>query len=395
MMNQQMKHQKKKGFDPYKIIENTKVAFAKKRTFLKAGYFNSTNKLSHDETLISTISENYQTATFNKGIITQFFINLLKNAFKDNIFFPGQVYTYRILGLSLSLTLIMILSGCNQKTEEVYPKYGDSPAFQRIPVYHFAIIALHNPAKLIQEYQPLIDYLNKKIAGVRFVLEPSINYANFEKKYKDRTPEFLLPNPWQTLQAMKSGYNVIAIAGDPKDFKGIFIVRHDSGINKPSDLIGKAVSYPSPTALAACIMPQYFLHTHGVNINRDIKNQYVGSQESSIMNVYLKMTSAGTTWPPSWRSFQKEHPKEASELKVIWETEPLVNISVMARNDIPANIKEQVRKYLLELNETMQGKKILQGTETSHFIAATDKDYDVVRIYIERFEKEIRKVETK
>ena len=69
---------------------------------------------------------------------------------------------------------------------------------------------------------------------------------------------------------------------------------------------------------------------------RDIENRYVGSQESSIMNAYLGQTAAGATWPPPWRAFQKEHPREAAELKVIWETESLVNNSVMVRDDVPA-----------------------------------------------------------
>ena len=293
------------------------------------------------------------------------------------------------------MTLIILLFGCNQKSKDTFPKYGLSPTTQKAPIYHFAVIALHNPAKLMREYQPLIDYLNEKIPGVRLVLEPSIDYAKFEKKYKDRKPEFILPNPWQTLQAMKSGYDVIAMAGEPKQFKGIFIVRKDGGISKPSDLIGKAVSYPSPTALATCIMPQYFLHTHGIDVNKDIKNLYVGTQESSIMNVYMKLSSAGGTWPPSWKSFQKEHPKEASKLKVIWETEPLINNSVMVRNDVPANIREQVQKYLLELHKTENGKAIYANMEISRFLPATNKDYDKVRIYTAHFEKEIRKVETK
>lgn len=194
---------------------------------------------------------------------------------------------------------------------------------------------------------------------------------------------------------MDTGYSVIAMAGEPKDFKGIFIVRKDGDISEPSDLKGKAISYPSATALAACIMPQYFLHAHGININKDIENRYVGSQESSIMNVYYKKTVAGATWPPPWRAFQKEHPKEAAELKVIWETEPLINNSVMVRDDVPAEIREQVQKYLLELHETEQGKAILTGIETARFRSATDKDYDVVRAYIVRFENEIRKVTTK
>ena len=31
------------------------------------------------------------------------------------------------------------------------------------PVYHFAVHPLHNPAKLIEEYQPLMDYLNGRL----------------------------------------------------------------------------------------------------------------------------------------------------------------------------------------------------------------------------------------
>jgi phosphonate transport system substrate-binding protein len=142
------------------------------------------------------------------------------------------------------------------------------------------------------------------------------------------------------------------MAGDPEDFKGLLIVRKDSGIESPLDLKGKKVSYPSPTALAACIMPQYFLHTQGIDINKDITNLYVGSQESSIMNVFLKTSSAGATWPPPWRDFQKTHPKEAAELKAIWDIESLVNNSVMVREDIPDSISSQVQKILVGLKTT-------------------------------------------
>jgi phosphonate transport system substrate-binding protein len=67
----------------------------------------------------------------------------------------------------------------------------------------------------------------------------------------------------------------------------------------------------------------------------------------------------------------------------------------MVRDDVPAHIRELIRKCLLELHKTEHGKSILAGIETARFIPASDKDYDVVRVYMERFEKEIRKVETK
>ncbi|MDD5148991.1 MAG: PhnD/SsuA/transferrin family substrate-binding protein [Flavobacterium sp.] len=332
-----------------------------------------------------------------------------KTTFIDNIFGHKQkIVTFKssttlkshsintlFIGLCFTIILLLPISGCKQKTEVKQPKYGIAPSSQTTPVYHFAIHALHNPAKLIQVYRPLIVYLNSRLKGVQFSVETSRDYANFEEKYKNRDPEFILPNPWQTLQAMKYGYNVIAQAGDPKDFKGIFLVRKDSGISKPSDLKGKAISYPSCTALAACVMPQYFLFTNGIDINKDIENRYVGSQESSIMNVYLNSTASGVTWPPPWKIFQKEHPKEASQLMVIWETESMINNSVMVRNDIPEDIKNQVQKYLIELYETAEGKTILSNMETARFTKATNEDYNKVQPYIDRFEKEVRKIDRK
>ncbi len=306
-----------------------------------------------------------------------------------------KVGSHLALWLSLALALVWMISICKREPQSAGPKYGDSSPFQTTLVYHFAVHPLYNPTRMMQAYQPLLDYLNERMKGTRLVLEASRDYADFEKKYKAGNPEFILPNPWQTIQAMKTGYGVIAEAGDPKDFKGIFIVRKDGGIEKPSDLKGKAVSYPSATALAACIMPQYFLHKHGVDVGRDIENRYVGSQESSIMNVYLKKTTAGATWPPPWRVFQKSNPGEASELKVIWETEPFINNSVMVRDDIPQNIRDQVQKFLFGLHETEQGKAVLAGMETERFIPASDRDYYTVRDYVERFEKEVRKVEIK
>ncbi|MDE3143883.1 MAG: phosphate/phosphite/phosphonate ABC transporter substrate-binding protein, partial [Bacteroidota bacterium] len=236
----------------------------------------------------------------------------------------------QIFSLSLVFFLILNIFSCNQVSQNNTPKYSDTITSSTIPVYHFAIHPLHNPSKLMKDYQPLIDYLNQNVHGAQFVLEASKSYSSFEQKYNSRRVQFILPNPWQTIQAINAGYNVIIMAGDPTDFKGIFIVRKDANISKPSDLIGKKISYPAATALAACIMPQYFLYKNGININKDITNLYVGSQESSIMNVYLKETIAGATWPPPWRAFLKEHPQEASQLKIIWETESLINNSVMA-----------------------------------------------------------------
>lgn len=243
--------------------------------------------------------------------------------------------------------------------------------------------------------EPLIAYLNTNVEHARFQLEASRDYQAYEVKFRAREAELLLPNPWQTLEAMKVGYSVIAMAGDAEDFKGIFIVRKGGGITKPSDLVGKVVSYPSPTALAACVMPQRYLHDNGISVMTDIENRYVGSQESSIMNVFLNQVAAGATWPPPWRAFQRDHPEEAASLEVIWETPFLLNNSVMARDDVPAAVRDRVGKLLTDLHQDPQNASILSAMETARFHPASDATYDRVREFVARFEADIRPVEEK
>ena len=292
------------------------------------------------------------------------------------------------------LLALAALAACHQPPSEKPLQYSTAPSSKVLPTLRFAVHPLHNPSKLAEAYQPLIDYLNQQFPELRFELEASRDYQAYEQKFRAREPDVLLPNPWQSIEAMKVGYHVIAMAGDAEDFKGIFIVRKDSQIEKPSDLKGKTVSYPSHTALAACIMPQYFLHQHGINIRNDIQNAYVGSQESSIMNAYLGKSAAAATWPPPWRLFQKDYPAEAAALKVVWETPSLLNNSVMVRDDLPADIRQKLKKLLTELTNVPEGQAILSSMSMARFHPADDNSYTKVREYLSNFEKEVRPVET-
>lgn len=301
----------------------------------------------------------------------------------------------KTLPLLAGLLLALLLAGCEPQPADRPLQYSTAPAGVTVPIYRFAIHPLHNPQLLAEAYQPLVAHMNRQLSGARIELEASRDYQAYEEKFRARAPAILLPNPWQTLEAMKVGYHVIAMAGDAEDFKGIFIVRKDSGIKTPSDLKGKTVSYPSPTALAACIMPQFFLHRHGLDVNRDIQNAYVGSQESSIMNAYLGKSAAGATWPPPWRLFQRDHPAEAAQLELIWETPPLLNNSLMLRDDVPAAVGAVIRKTLLDLPQTPAGQKILADMSTARFHAADDASYAKVRDYVATFERQVRPVEKK
>lgn len=241
-------------------------------------------------------------------------------------------------------------------------------------------------------YQPLVDHINNQLFNAKIKLEASRNYASYDKKLFSGYFDLSLPNPYQTVVAADLDYDIFGKMGDDTNFRGIFIVRKDSHITSVDDLKGKTVSYPAPTALAATMMPQYFLYNKGIDINKDIKNSYVGSQESSIMNVYLKKTIAGSTWPPPWLAFAKQNPKIAKELEIKWETEPLLNNGLVAKKDFPKELLKKISHIIFNLHTHKEGRKILKAMELSKYEPASYKTYDRVREFITNFEKQIRPI---
>lgn len=294
-----------------------------------------------------------------------------------------------VMRILLSLLLVGLLYGCGNEAAPVTPTY-QAAGGAATPELSFAVHPLHNPQKLLEVYGPLVDYLNAHLEGARLRLEASRDYADFEDKLYRRSFAFALPNPFQSIKALDHGYGIIGMAGDAKDFRGLFIVRRDSGINSPAQLRGKKVSFPAPTALAAAMLPQHFLHRHGLAYGKDYEVHYVGSQESSIVNVQLGYTAAGATWPPPWRAWSKENPEKAAQLKAIWETESLPNNSIVVRDDVSPEIAHRVRDLLLGLHEHDEGRALLAHMETARIHPADVDSYQPVRVFLARFAADVR-----
>lgn len=293
----------------------------------------------------------------------------------------------------LSLMLMtLLLSACGGEQQDYRPGFAERQGSE-VRQYSFAIHPLHNPEMLLERYGPIVDYLNRHVEDAHFVLEASRNYEEFDRKLYAGKLDFALPNPYQTLNSLKHGYHVFGKMGDDHNFTGIWLVRRDGGIRKVGDLKGKKVSYPAKTALAATMMPQYYLHTHGIDVNRDVENLYVGSQESSIMNVYLGEVAAAATWPIPWMLFQKEHPDKAAQLELIWQTEPLINNGLVARDDMPPELVERVATLLATLHENAEGRALLAQLPISRFERANDATYDVVRSFLDTFSRSVRPLE--
>ncbi|OQX17917.1 MAG: phosphonate ABC transporter substrate-binding protein [Desulfobulbaceae bacterium A2] len=284
------------------------------------------------------------------------------------------------------------MTACERAPETYQPRYSTG-APRQDTWFLFGVHPLHNPARLQELYGPITDLLSRRIPGARFRLEASRNYATYEEKLYQGHFHFALPNPYQTVLALRHGYRVFGKVMDDDDFYGIILVRKDSGIRWISDLKGKAISFPAPTALAATMMPQFFLQRYGLDVMHDIEIRYVGSQESSIMSVYLGDVAAAASWPPPWRALSRERPEVAEQLEERWQTPPLRNNGLVVRQDVPPMIVEQVGALLFSLHESAEGQAMLRRMELAGFETADDDSYQTVRDFLEQFNAQVRPVE--
>lgn len=298
--------------------------------------------------------------------------------------------------LLLLVIFILFFAGCEDLDKNHYePKYTKINPNNSDKHLIFGIHPLHNPKRLFEVYQPLVNYLNKNIPDVKIKLESSKNYASYNKKLYSGHFDLALPNPYQTVKSLEHGYKVFGKMSDDFNFRGIILTRKDSNIKDFKDLKGKTISYPAPTALAATMMPQYYLYENGINVTKDLSNIYVGSQESSIMSVYLKKSQAASTWPPPWIAFSKERPDIAKELEIKWQTHSLPNNGLVAKDTLDSKTVKKLSEILFSLHESFEGQEILKAIELSKFELANEDTYKPVISFLKKFEDKVRVIEEK
>ena len=291
----------------------------------------------------------------------------------------------------LLLSLALLLTACGREEGGSAPRFSDRPvAAQTKPIYLLGVHPLHNPQMLFDHFQPLVDYLNRHLEREEIRLEASRDYPSYDAKLYAGHFQLVMPNPYEAVEAERHGYRFFARWNNDADFRGLCLVRKDGGIHAVADLKGHAVAYPAPSALAATMMPQWYIKQHGLDVFKDIDSRYVGSHESAILNVLQGSTALGCTWPPPWRAFQMTRPGEAQQLTPLFQTETLPSVAVMARADMPPELVDRVGQLLLRLDQDATGRSILAKIGIPGFAPASHATYMPVRDFVTRFSAEVR-----
>ncbi len=234
--------------------------------------------------------------------------------------------------------------------------------------YAFGVTPQFEQRKLHNIWTPIIKELEKK-TGLHFELMTTLNIKDFEKELAKGNFDFVYSNPYHILME-KKGQGYIPLVRDEAPLKGILVVRKDSPIQKPSELDGKVVAFPSPNAIGASLMMRADLERI---YHAKVKPLYVKTHSSVYLHVVKGLTEAGGG---VGKTLQEQDPAIRDALRVIYTTRPLPSHPVSAHPRVPKNVRATVRKAFLEMGETAEGRNLLAKIPLKKITATSMADYE-------------------
>lgn len=288
---------------------------------------------------------------------------------------------------------IVLLASLAYAKDRYQPEYSVANVESSV-TYSFGVHPQRNLERLFEIYGPMVEYLNKVLSPDKIVLrlEASRDYPSYESKLYAGGFDFGLPNPYQAIISTDHGYTIFGKMDNDEEFRGLIVVPQNSEIREITDLRGKSISYPAATALAGTLLPQMYIQEHGVNVNTETRSQYVGTHDASFLSVAMGQTQAGAGSAARWERFREDWPAQAQGLVKAWMTDGLPSNALIVHDSLSKDVRDKVSKVFFSMPETEEGRKVLSNIPLARFVPASKETYEPVRKFIERFEKNVRKL---
>ncbi len=276
----------------------------------------------------------------------------------------GRRIIYKVL-TAVVLVLSLFFFTSDDRAASIY----DFTAFAS-ERYVFGVVPQFEQRKLFAVWQPIIKELEKR-TGLAFELVTTLNIRDFEKEFVRGAFDFVYINPYDVLMTITTqGY--IPLVRDKAPLHGILIVRKDGPIRKVAELNGKVVAFPSPNSIGSLIIRADLKRLYHVSV----EPLYVKTHSSVYLHVANGLADAGGGLE---KTLHEQGEAIRNSLRIIYTTRDLPSHPVAAHPRVPEEQREKVRKALLDLGDSPEGREMLSRVPIKQIVAASIKDYAMMR----------------
>ena len=288
-----------------------------------------------------------------------------------------------IIGALICMAALWCTAGCGE-VGQVHPGVA---IVHTQPKIDMAFMLRYSLQTMSSRYMPLIRYLSTETGcDVRYI--SAIGYPGFLSAVEQADADFAFVNPlaYVMLHKTRGAYPLVMtqepdFAGGPPraTYRGVILVRADSGIGSITDLRGKIIAAGPQMAIAGRVGPEALCRRAGVDVTRQATVVACPTQEDVLKRLQGGRADAGFVREGIWR---EAAPNEttAVQLRPVAYTEPYPGWCVCAMGDTAPAVAQMVERALLELDwDNPNHKTILRASGLYGFAEASDEQYNGVR----------------
>lgn len=244
-------------------------------------------------------------------------------------------------------------------------------------VYRFSPVNLYGIELTAGYWNPIIDYVSTR-SGVKLQLKIGRTSADTTAYVLANEVEFVFSNHLFSPERDHLGWKVFG-RRDTAPIRSQIVVLADSPIRKLEQLANEAVAFPGPEATVA----YKFSYSHLLNKKIPVQVVFAGNMDGAFAQLASgKVKAAGTQSQLSSGWSQRA----GKPVRVLWESEPLHDLALMASRNVVAKDFQAVSRAFLEMGKDPVGQQVLARVSelvklstTTTFVPATAADYSAYR----------------
>jgi phosphonate transport system substrate-binding protein len=254
-----------------------------------------------------------------------------------------------------------------------------------------------DPVRAIRDRQEFVDYLAKKLTplgiteGKILVVEKMHMLA---RALKDGKVDLFHDSVVPTLVLTKRAGAIPILRqwkyGEP-DYKGLLVVKKNSGINSLADLKGKVIAFEEPHSTSATVLPRMLLEQNKLKlvhvkpeetVGKDAIGYTYGSDGNAINVLITGRTDAATT---IHREFDRLKPEIRESLKIISTTITVPRNLIAVRRDLDPKLLKDLKGVLINMDKDSEGQGVLKRSQnTTKFDEIPSESLEQLKV-IERY----------
>ena len=263
------------------------------------------------------------------------------------------------------------------------PAEGKAAGADSVPagghVLRIGFVPQDNAVRMVKKWQPLADYLSKEMdRPVEIEIKP--NYQSVINDLARGKVDVGLLGSFSYVRAAEGGAIVPLVRRvifGSSYYRGIIVVRTDSGIRSFSGLKGRRFAFTDRNSTTGFALPVRHMKRNALGPPEHFFSEiiYTGNHDSALLAVYSGSADGAAL------STTRLDPLNAKldQLRIIWRSETIPLGPFVARKGLGAATISKLRKAFLKIETTPSDKPLLKQFGVDGFVAARDSDYGIVR----------------